>query len=420
MLIAFTGTNNAIKTTMINALKEKKDPKIYSFYENSISTSNATLSQELSSNKIIIWNQNIDELHINTRAKNDFTLLINSYFKEAIRNIGKTNLTFFFENYPQDDAAKTRNSTNSDLKKAFLKVSHNFYKNKAKLDKPILVVADSLSSDDLYNQVDSTLKKYEKGLVIIDHKRANALVSLVRDEFLNDPFFIQVQKNLIENQIPKSIVRGSLEHARFLFFIASNDHGLKSNSMYDKVKALYQVHPEYFDAKYISKQSAAFVKEQIADKISTRYPNAFSKNWVENARKIVREFDGEPLNIFKSTTDALELLQIVKSFSGYGPKIGGMVVRAAYSLKFNDKLKDMQNVPVPVDVHDSQILFQSGILYTANPKNIQHPRYIKTAQQEILDACNRQHLDWTIVDKALWLIGSTGTYSKFIGSKLSV
>lgn len=65
MLIAFTGTNNAIKMKMINALKEKKDPKIYSFYKNSISASDATLSQELSSNKIIIWNQNIDELHIN-------------------------------------------------------------------------------------------------------------------------------------------------------------------------------------------------------------------------------------------------------------------------------------------------------------------------------------------------------------------
>src|SRR5436190_5030049 len=52
--------------------------------------------------------------------------------------------------------------------------------------------------------------------------------------------------DLVENQIPPGVSPLSREHALFLFFTVANDHGVKSRLLYERAKALFSEHPEFF------------------------------------------------------------------------------------------------------------------------------------------------------------------------------
>lgn len=242
--------------------------------------------------------------------------------------------------------------------------------------------------------------------VQINHRRADLLVQLLADQYQHDPFFTTVRANLIENQVPHGVQAGSAAHAQFLFFAAANDHGLKSDAMYRKAMQLYADHPAYFDPVTIMQLTAAQVHTRIVQPLGARYPNALVRSWMENAVSLQATYAGQAMNLFQSTDDAAELLRRLKRMRGYGPKISGMVVRACYSLKFNPRLTNLQAVLVPVDVHDARILFKTGVFTVPGATEADFIKYVVPAQRELLAACNRNHLDWTIVDKALWLTGS--------------
>ncbi|WP_125605741.1 hypothetical protein [Lapidilactobacillus bayanensis] len=217
--------------------------------------------------------------------------------------------------------------------------------------------------------------------------------------------------DLIENQIPACVEKGSIEHARFLFFVASNDHGLKSSAMYSKALNLYNTHPEYFVPNKIVTMDEQSIKREILTPLGSRYPNAMAKAWLENSKALCKIYKGEPLNVFNSTNDAVTLLKKIQAFKGYGPKISAMLVRACSSLIFISRLEHLENVLVPVDVHDARTLFRSGGLYATDYEQ-NYTKYVSTAQREILEACNRNKLEWPKVDRSLWLLASNGLMDK--------
>lgn len=286
---------------------------------------------------------------------------------------------------------------------------NKFYENKVQTDSTYVRVDASQPIEQVYEVVNSILQAFEfhkNSALKIDHERADVLVKLLNKQYYNDPFFLSVQANLIGNQVPKGVAKGSKYHARFLYYIACNDHGLKSNSMYEKAKRLYETHPEYFDPRTIINLSEDDIFNAIVKKLGARYPNALLRSWIENTSFIMQNYEGEPINLFTSTDDAYVLLKSIQKLRGYGPKISGMLVRAIHGLKFNPALKNMEAVLVPVDIHDSRILFKTGVFSVPKSENFDYYDYVLPAQKELLSACNRNRLDWTIVDKALWLIGS--------------
>ena len=251
--------------------------------------------------------------------------------------------------------------------------------------------------------------------ITVNKERASALFQLIDYQWDNNYGLLTNKDHLIENQVPTTIKKGSEEHARFLFFTALNDHGLKSKQMYEKSQKLYEYHSEYYDPEWIvrhySNNNYTKLIPIICSPLGARYPNALSQAWVENATLLYNDYQSSVRKLFLSDIDAKKLLRKLLLFRGVGNKIGGMLLRAALTLHWTDpNIRNVDNVLVPVDIHDSRIMFLTDVFVKTDQlfQEIDYYSYRQLAQKTITDICRQEGLDWTKIDRSLWLIGSTG------------
>lgn len=255
----------------------------------------------------------------------------------------------------------------------------------------------------------------------IDTDRARLVVLRVHEAFRNRTGLLSETGDLVENQIPDGVIPLSREHARFLFYIVANDHGMKSSRLYSQAKMLYVEQADLFDPEKVLKDFESPEDPELIEatgrRLGTRYPKETAKRWYSNSKRLAEVFDADPRNVFRSSSDARVLLKEIRRFRGYGPKIGGMLLRAAIGLGFT-KVEGIEQVLVPVDIHDSRISFLTGILKPKEEQvdgKVDYYSYVRQVQKVLLQACNSSGIEWLDTDRALWLIGSRGCVNKRCG-----
>jgi endonuclease III len=248
----------------------------------------------------------------------------------------------------------------------------------------------------------------------IDHHRARVVVSRIYEAFKIGEGLLSEQEDLVENQIPRDVRPLSRDHSLFLFYVVVNDHGIKSSRLYEKAKSLFLTSRFLFEPSEVLSQFTGPDDIQLIEytgaRLGTRYPRETAKTWYLNSIKLLEKHDGDPRRLFRCTTDAPLLLKEILSFRGYGPKIGGMLVRAIAGLGFSN-LDNLDKVLVPVDIHDSRISFFTGIIKNRewlNDSAFDYYSHVRVVQKMLLDTCNSLGIKWLDVDRALWLIGSRG------------
>src|SRR5712691_12053852 len=106
--------------------------------------------------------------------------------------------------------------------------------------------------------------------------RARQLVRTLQDAFDGREGVFSDTADLLENQIPAGVVPKSREHANFLFFLISQDHGTKSARLYARAKSLYGTSPEHFDPLFVSTRYSDEDTGLLAfiSSLGVRYPRA--------------------------------------------------------------------------------------------------------------------------------------------------
>jgi endonuclease III len=252
---------------------------------------------------------------------------------------------------------------------------------------------------------------------IIDTAHARLVVSRANRAFKHREGLLSETDDLVENQIPDGVEPLSRDHALFLFYTAVNDHGMKSSRLYAKAKMLFLDRHDLFEptkvvAGFIGPQDPKLV-DGTGKQLGTRYPKETAKTWYINSERLTQRYGGDPRNLFRSSSDARELLKEIKTFRGYGPKIGGMILRAVVGLGFAE-VSGIEEVLVPVDIHDSRICFLTGVLKLndGTEGRVDYYAYVPKVQRVLLNACNSLGIKWLAVDRALWLIGSRGCVNR--------
>lgn len=256
--------------------------------------------------------------------------------------------------------------------------------------------------------------------LVVNFERAKVVILRLQKAFARREGLLAEVSDLVENQIPKGVKPLSREHALFLFYIVVNDHGMKSSRLYARAKELFQIRRELFEPSMVLKlyhgpDDPNLVKD-TGKFLGTRYPRETAKTWYLNSQRLENLFSGDPRNLFRCCTDAQRLLKEIVAFRGYGPKTGGMLLRAIVGLGFA-KLDGLESVLVPVDIHDSRISFFTGIVSIDDDEdnlnlNIDYYAYVRDIQRILRDTCNALVLPWLDIDRALWLIGSRGCVKK--------
>jgi hypothetical protein len=249
----------------------------------------------------------------------------------------------------------------------------------------------------------------------LDLKAGITLAQDVVDAYHRRLGVFEDTSDLLEYQRPDGVRSKSREHANFLFYLISQDHGVKSYRLYARAKALYAKDPDLFDperilAKY-GEAPAERIVEATARQLGTRYPNETGRQWLQNSRALIDLYGADSRNIFFQSDDSLEALRRVKDFRGFGPKTSALLFRTFHGIGLIN-LPRTNEIPIPVDIHDTRIAFVSGLLKLRSaPESITSDNYMtyaEMAQKAWMRVCEAAHLDWLALDRALWLLGSRG------------
>lgn len=248
--------------------------------------------------------------------------------------------------------------------------------------------------------------------VTFDPDRAALVVQRVHDAFRSGLGLLSETGDLVENQTPKGVRRGSATHGRFLFYVIPSDHGTKSAALYERAKALFLDHPALFEADHVVEtfvdgDDPALVSMTGAA-LAARYPREVARGWYQNSKRLIDDYGGDVRRMFRSSSSAPRLLKTIREFRGYGPKTGGMLLRALVGLELA-QVVGLDETLVPVDIHDSRIAFTTGMIRGGVIKaERSYYDFVRPVQQLLLETCNRLGLPWLDADRGLWLIGSRG------------
>lgn len=217
-------------------------------------------------------------------------------------------------------------------------------------------------------------------------------------------------KELLENQLPDGVTPLSREHANFLFFLISQDHGVKSAKLYERAKALYTALPDSFEPRHIVSKYPASHPDgpiNILQALSVRYPRNGARSWLSNSYVLCTQYDGDARKIFHAVTSA-EAMKRIRALLGFGPKTGGLLFRVFVGLKLYIP-PDEDDIPFPTDIHDTRIAALTDIAdIPSGVTESTYMPYVKLAEQVWRQACKEESISWLQVDRALWILGSKG------------
>ncbi len=205
----------------------------------------------------------------------------------------------------------------------------------------------------------------------------------------------------VEDCVPKKF--SDLDKSLFLFFVVQLDYATKSQKLYAGANALVSKKPDFFNPRCLQDLSNPRLRNFLIRYLKPRYPNEAVQRYKINAGILLDKYEGNPLNILRKSRSAAEALKKIRTFRGFGPKIGNLFLRSMISL-FDPPFADIQEILPPVDIHDVRIAYLLGFVNTESmaEKNINQ---VKTLWNR---ACRDAGVNWITFDRALWLLGSGG------------
>jgi len=248
--------------------------------------------------------------------------------------------------------------------------------------------------------------KHEK--LEVNVERAAKIARILADNFIARKGVFSDQKELVENQLPKNVETLSKEHALFIFYVVPQDYATRSARLYKKAKALFEEHREFFDPSHIANMGIDEVRQIISMRIGARFPGETAQRWLSNSISLINEYNGDPREIFNTSKDAREALKRIRKFRGFGPKTGALFLRSFVNLGFT-KLSNISEILMPVDVHDTRIAFYTKCIYGSDELSKyldNYAKYTRQVQRLWSQASQSAGVDWLILDRALWLLGS--------------
>jgi hypothetical protein len=236
------------------------------------------------------------------------------------------------------------------------------------------------------------------------------IVAALLEAFTSRRAVFSDTKELLENQIPEGVNRGSEEHANFLFYLISQDHGVRSAKLYERAKALYSSQPDAFRPKsvvrlYADEHAAGLVG--ILKTLAVRYPRNGAISWYRNSQRLCQHYSGDARRVF-SSEDAREIMAAIRTFHGFGPKTGGLLFRVFVGTGIAAP-RNLDDVDFPTDIHDTRIAALTGVAdIPVDVTEATYAPYVKLAEAAWKRACHNEKANWLQVDRALWILGSKG------------
>jgi len=212
--------------------------------------------------------------------------------------------------------------------------------------------------------------------IVIDSERGKKIAELLYNSFTTNG--IHGRTNMPEDIEPHSLIRGSLDHIFFITLTVSIDYQRDSPSLWESSRKTFD-DPEtryLFDPKLLHETPFRKIGEDMQKYKLSRKPQKDANTWRTVGVTFYKKWKGDPRNFLQDCNwNSPLILRRLRDdkhiYSGRqvsdfpylrGPKIGPLWLRMLRDNVGITQLENLENVPIPVDIHIARATLATGIV----------------------------------------------------------
>lgn len=185
------------------------------------------------------------------------------------------------------------------------------------------------------------------------------------------------RSDMPEDELPKGVKKGSVEHSLFITLTVAIDYMRDANQLWDAARKTYEDEETrwLFDPDKVSKADFGEVMKAMTKYRLSKMHKRDVKTWKTISTILAKEWGGDPIEILKKCDyDALKVLELFRNSYHYeggrkvydfpflrGDKIGPLWLRM---MRDNVGIEGIRNLDklMPVDVHIARSTLMTGVL----------------------------------------------------------
>lgn len=212
--------------------------------------------------------------------------------------------------------------------------------------------------------------------IVIDNERGKKVAELLYNSFTTKG--IHGRTDMPEDITPNSVIRGSLDYIFFITLTVSIDYQRDAPSLWESSRKTFD-DPEtryLFDPKLLHETSFRKIGEDMQKYKLSKKPQKDAYIWRTVGVTFYKKWRGDPRNFLQDCNwNSPLILRRLKDdkhiYSGRqvsdypylrGPKIGPLWLRMLRDNVGITQLKNLENVPIPVDIHIARATLATGIV----------------------------------------------------------
>lgn len=212
--------------------------------------------------------------------------------------------------------------------------------------------------------------------IVIDNERGKKVAELLYNSFTTKG--IHGRTDMPEDITPNSVIRGSLDYIFFITLTVSIDYQRDAPSLWESSRKTFD-DPEtryLFDPKLLHETPFRKISEDMQKYKLSKKPQKDANIWRTVGVTFYKKWGGDPRNFLQDCNwNSPLILRRLKDdkhiYSGRqvsdypylrGPKIGPLWLRMLRDNVGITQLKNLENVPIPVDIHIARATLATGIV----------------------------------------------------------
>ncbi len=205
-----------------------------------------------------------------------------------------------------------------------------------------------------------------------------------------------IEKKIFPEKQLAKLIKNENDLALWFFFTCPGDKRINSIRYYEQLGKFYLKNTDFFrlNNPVFKPNITSFLRNvNIANRPE------FSRTILENSKKLIENFEGNPLNIIKNN-DYDTCVKNLTSFLGYGKEISSLylVFLSRYGIK------KTKNVAPKVDRHLLRISAGCGVFKVT--KNLRISKATNEVSKLYTEVCKEKHIDGALLDALTYAIGN--------------
>jgi len=279
---------------------------------------------------------------------------------------------------------------------------------------------DNPKNNDRFNVQQRKMAFEKEGIVskhnlVKDVEKAIIVARIIYTRFYESKEGIFGRTDMPEELLPESVKRGSYYHLMFITLTASIDYQRDAEQLWkagrhtiDDKNTRWIYSPE----EVLKRTDAELVDAMQKHRLSKKPIKDALQIWKPVCKSFYELFDSDPRNLLKECNyDALKIFESIKlKYKRYFPYLSGKKILPLWIRMMNDvvgiNLKNLSEIPLPVDVHITRATFCLGCLKGKYTGNIDHiSREIDEVWKHACESLPYYRLQ---LDEPLWHLSKYG------------